>query len=89
MVRTLLPQLGLSLLHRRNNHITNTGIGQPVEVRSESKRLDNEERLGTAVISAVQDRADGQTEGHAEFVAGSSCACIRPNLRAIILCPVT
>jgi len=88
-IRTLLSQLGLSLLHRRNNHITNTSVGQPVEVRSESKRLNNEEGLGAAVVSAVQDCTDWQTKGHAEFVAGSSCACKRPNLTAVMLHPVT
>ena len=54
-------------------------------MRSESERLDDEEGLGAAVVSTVQDCANGQTEGHAEFVAGSSCACMRPYLVAVIL----
>ena len=31
-LRTLLPQFWLSLLHRCNNHITNTSIGQTVQM---------------------------------------------------------
>jgi hypothetical protein len=42
---TLLPQLGLSLLHTRNHHIAHTRIGQPVQARTEPIRLNQEERL--------------------------------------------
>jgi len=66
-VLTLLPQLGLSLLHGSNNHVANTSIGQPVEVGTEAERFDEEQGLGTAVICAIDNSANGQTKGHAEF----------------------
>lgn len=44
-------------------------------MRAKAKGLDDEERLCAAVVCAVEDGADGQTEGESEFVAGSSCAC--------------
>ncbi len=44
-------------------------------MRTKAKGLDDEERLCAAVVCAVEDGADGQTEGESEFVAGSSCAC--------------
>jgi len=64
---TLLPQLGLSLLHGGNNHVTNTSIGQPVEMGTETEGLDEEQGLGTAVICAIDNSTNGQTKGHAEF----------------------
>ncbi len=37
----------------------------------------NIERLCAAVVGAVEDGTDGQTEGKPEFVASSSCTCDR------------
>ena len=75
-VLTLLPQLGLSLLDRRNNHVTDTGVGETVQVRASAVRLDNEERLGAAVVGAVEDGTGGETHGHPELVARGTCACL-------------
>jgi hypothetical protein len=33
------------------------------------------ERFGAAVICAIEDGADWQTQGQPEFVAGGPCAC--------------
>jgi len=43
---------------------------------TETERLDEEERLGAAVVSAVEDGADGKTEGHSEFCARGSSTYI-------------
>lgn len=69
--RTLLPQLRLSLLHRRNNHVANTSIWQPVQASTEAERFDDVERLGAAVVSAVENCTNGQTES--QSVLGSRC----------------
>jgi hypothetical protein len=74
---TLLPQLRLPLLHRRDDHIAHARIGQPVQMRTEPERLDDVQRLGPAVVRTVEHRAYGQTQRHAEFVArGATSACI-------------
>ena len=67
--RTLLPQLRLSLLHRANDHIANTSIGQPVEARTEAVRLDDVQRARTAVVGAVDDGTGRETERDSVFVA--------------------
>ena len=73
--RTLLPQLRLSLLHGRNNHIANTSIRETVEVGAGAVRLNNEEGLGAAVVRAVEDGTSGQTHGHPELVARGTRTC--------------
>lgn len=73
---TLLPQLGLSLLHRGDNHVANTSIRKPVEAGTETEGLDDVQRLGTAVVSAVDDCTDGETKGHAEFGTRCTSGCI-------------
>ena len=75
LIRTLLPQLGLTLLDGRDDHVANTSVRQPVEVRAEAVRLDDEQRLRTAVIRAVQHGADGQTEGEAELRSRGTGRC--------------
>ena len=72
---TLLPQLGLSLLHGCDEHVANTGIGKSVKMRAETVRLDNEERLGAAVVRTIHHGARRQTECKAKLVAGGSRAC--------------
>lgn len=69
-IRTLLPELRLSLLHRSDDHVTDTSVGETVQVRTEAERLDNEERLGARVIRAVQHGAGGQTERDTVLVSG-------------------
>ena len=43
-------------------------------MRAETVRLDNEERLGAAVVRAIHHGARRQTECKAELVAGGSRA---------------
>jgi len=69
---TLLPQLRLSLLHRSDDHITNTSVWEPIQVGTETKGLNEEKRLGATVVRAVDYGAYGQTESHAEFCASGS-----------------
>lgn len=79
MARTLLPELGLALLHGRDNHVTATSIGQPVQVRAEAERLNKEERLGATVVRAVDDGPNRETEGHAEF-GTSGCSWLSKSM---------
>ena len=60
--RTLLPQLRLSLLHRCNNHVTNTSIRETVQACTEAIGLDDVERLGAAVVRAVDDCTGRETK---------------------------
>lgn len=72
---TLLPQLRLSFLHRGDEHVADTGIGETVQVGAGAEGLDDEERLSAAIVCAVDHGAGGQTESQTELVAGSACAC--------------
>ena len=69
LLRTLLPQLRLSLLDRRNNHVTNTSSGKTVQASTSAVRFDKEEGLRAAVVSAVEDGSRWETHGHTELVA--------------------
>ncbi len=66
----LLPELRLALLHGREHHVAHTGVGETIQARTEAVGLDEVEVLRAAVVRAVDDGADGQTEGDAEFGAG-------------------
>lgn len=68
-IRTLLPELRLSLLDGRDDHVAYTGIRETVKVRASAERLNDEERLGTAVVRAVEYGARGQTESQTELVS--------------------
>ncbi len=74
--RTLLSQFRLSLLDRSDDHVTNTSIRESVEVGAESIRLDDEEGFGSAVVSAIDNCANWETECQTEFVTG--CADYEP-----------
>ncbi len=69
---TLLSQLGLSLLDSGHDHVTDTTSGQLVKTTVNSLDGDDVQVLGARVIGAVHDGTDGQTQGHAELVSGSS-----------------
>lgn len=75
--RTLLPQFRLSLLDRSDNHVANTSIRESVKVGAESIRLDDEEGFGSAVVSAIDNCANRETECQTEFVTG--CADCKPS----------
>ena len=68
--RTLLAELGLALLDGGEDHVADTGSGEPVQVTLDAVHGNDVEVLGSAVVSAVHDGSHGQTEGHAEL--GSS-----------------
>ena len=74
-VLTLLPQLRLSLLHGRDNHVTNTSVRETVQVGARPVRLNDIQRLGAAVVRAVEDCTSGETHGHPELVARGTRAC--------------
>ena len=67
--RTLFPQFRFSLLYRRNNHVTHTGVRESVEMRAKTIWFDDKQRFGTAVICAVQYCTNRETKGHPEFIA--------------------
>ena len=56
---TLLTEIGLTLLDRRNDHVTNTGGRQTVQASVGSLDGDHVEVLGSRVVSAVHDGAHG------------------------------
>ena len=64
---TFLSQFRLSLLDRGNNHVTGSRGGQSVQSRTNAKDGNDEQVLGTRVISAVHNCADWQSQRHAEL----------------------
>lgn len=64
---TLFTEFGLSLLDGGNNHVTNTSIGKPVQACTESVGFDEEQAFGTAVVSAVNNCTDWETQRKSEF----------------------
>lgn len=66
----LLPQLRLSLLDGRHDHVTGTTSGQAVEACTDTLDGDDVQVTGTGVVAAVHDGTDWQTESHLELVTG-------------------
>jgi hypothetical protein len=66
---TFLPQFWLALLHRTDEHIAHTGIRKPVQMRSKTKWLDNEQALRPTIVGTIQNCPDWKTQRHPEFVA--------------------
>ena len=74
--RTLLPELGLTLLDGGHHHVAGGGSGQPVEAGTDALDGDDVQVLGTGVVGAVDHGADGQTEGNPELsTSGSTRSC--------------
>jgi CRISPR/Cas system-associated endoribonuclease Cas2 len=76
-LRTLLTKFWLTLLHRRHDHVTDSGIRETIQMRATAIGFDDIERLCAAVVGAVEDGTDGQTEGKPKLVTRSSCTCCR------------
>jgi hypothetical protein len=76
-LRTLLTQFWLALLYRSHDHVTDPGIRKTIQMRSTAIGFYDIERLCAAVVGAVEDGTNGQTEGKPEFVTSSSCTCCR------------
>ena len=70
--RTLLPELGLALLHGDHAHVAGTGLGEPVEAALHTVHAHDVQVLGTAVVSAVHDCRHGKTQGHLQLTAGNT-----------------
>lgn len=68
----LLPELGLSLLDRRHDHVADAARGHAVEARAGALNRDDVQVPGAGVVGAVHDGADGETEGHLELAAGGT-----------------
>jgi hypothetical protein len=65
--RTLLSELWLSLLDTGDDHVSRSSSGQSVQSSTNSIDGNDEQVLGTAVISAIHDGTDGQSQRQAEF----------------------
>lgn len=87
MALTLLPELWLSLLNRAEDHVSRRGSGQAVKTSTGAVGLDDEEGLGAAVVSAVEDGTGGQTEGHAVLVARGTDNCESHSARKFMTSP--
>lgn len=67
----LLPELRLSLLDRRHDHVSGATGGQAVETGTDALDGDDVQVAGTRVVAAVHDGADWQTKRHLQLVTGS------------------
>lgn len=86
MTLTLFPQFGLSLLDGAKNHVARGGSGESVQAGTSAIGFDDEERLGTTVVCAVDDGTGGKTKGHTEFLAGGTNDCVS-SIIIRIMCP--
>ncbi len=66
--RTLLPQVGLSLLDAGHDHIARASGRQPVQPRAPADDGDAVEVLRAGVVGAVHHRGHWETQRHAELV---------------------
>lgn len=72
----LLAQLGLALLHGGDKHVTTSGSGKTVQTALDSVDCNDEQVLGSSVVSTVHHGAHWQTEGNAKLrSSGSSTTC--------------
>jgi hypothetical protein len=78
-LRTLLTKFWFSLLHRCHDHVTDSGVRKAIQMRATAIGFYDIKRLCAAVVGAVEDGTDGQTEGKPEFVTRGSSTCCRRN----------
>lgn len=71
-MRTLLPELGLTLLDGGHHHVARGSGGETVEAGTNTLDGNDVKVLGSSVISAVHHGADGQTEGNPELSTSGS-----------------
>lgn len=62
-IRTLLPQLRLSLLHGRDDHVANTSVRETIQACTEAIGFDKVKRLCAAVVRAIEHGTGRETEG--------------------------
>lgn len=67
----LLPELGLTLLNSGHDHVADGSSGQAVEASHAVLDGDDVQVLGAGVVSAVDDSADGKTDGDGELGTGN------------------
>jgi len=65
---TLFPQLRLSLLHRSDNHVANTSIGQPVEAGTETKGFNYVSDLAPLLSAQLMIAPTGRPRVKRNFV---------------------
>lgn len=64
---TLLPQVGLSLLHGGHHHVSNGSSGHSVQTSVDAFHCHDKKVLCASVVSTVDHRTHGQTEGYAKL----------------------
>lgn len=67
--RTLLAELRLTLLNGSHHHVAGARSRKAVEARAGLVHSNDVQVLGTAVVGAVDNRTDGETDGHPELGA--------------------
>lgn len=74
-LKHLLSELGLTLLDRGKEHVSDGTSGEAVELGTDASASDHIQVLGSSVVGAVHDRCDGQRVGNLQLdtVASSSC----------------
>lgn len=73
--RTLLAEVRLAALDGGHNHVARAGSRETVEARLDLVDGNDVQVLGTAVVGAVDDGADRQTEGHLELGSRGTGCC--------------
>jgi hypothetical protein len=79
--RTLLPEVGLSLLTGGHNHVASSTSRQAVEPGLDTLDGHDVQVLGAGVVGAVHDRSHWQSQGHAELVPGGTSASTLTHLQ--------
>ena len=68
--RTLLAELGLSLLDGGEDHVADGGGREPVQMALDAEDGNDVKVLGTTVVGTVDDGSNGETKGHPELSSG-------------------
>ncbi len=76
-LQDLLPQLRLTLLDGNDNHVTRGSTGQTVKSGADTLNGDDVQVLTTAVISAVDQRRNAKTQGHAKLRATTAATSLQ------------
>ena len=84
--RTLLSQLGLSLLYGSHDHITYTGGGKTIETSSDSVNGDEVQVLGSTVIRTVHFGSNRKTKSHSVLISTGTTSSSFRHLFNLVCC---
>ena len=71
-LQDLLSELGLTLLDRSEEHVTDGTSGQAVQLGTDASASDHVQVLSSSVVSAVHDGSHGQRVGDLQLDAVAS-----------------